>query len=261
MAGNKFYFLKGPLVKLEMALKRLGLEIAEEAGFTPMDVPHMVNSRILAGTGFAPRGEEEQHVYKVEGEDLSLIATAELPLTGYHADETLEEAKTYAGWSPSYRREAGTYGKHSKGLFRVHQFNKLELYVFCTPEESERWHAKIIELEEKIVQALEIPYRVTRTAAGDLGAPAYKKYDIEYWSPVDKAYRELTSCSNCTDYQARRLGIKFKTATGNVVAHTLNGTAVPISRAIVAILENHQQQDGKVKLPKALAKLYGGDFL
>lgn len=185
-----------------------------------------------------------------------MIATAEIPLTGYHADEVLQESdlpKLYAGYSPAYRMEAGAYGKHSKGLYRVHQFNKLELYVFCKPGDSEKWHQKLLELEEKICQELELPYRVVRIAAGDLGAPAYKKYDVEYWSPVDKAYRELMSVSNVTDYQARRLNIRYKTADGkNEFVHTLNGTAAAMSRITIALVENHQDKSGKVAIPKAL---------
>ncbi len=260
VAGNKFYYQIGPLVKLELALKRLALAEAEAAGFIAMDVPHLVNGRILAGSGFTPRGEQEQQVYQVENEDLYLIGTAEIPLAGYHADETLDLAqpKLYVGWSPSYRREAGAYGKHSKGLFRVHQFNKLELFVFCAPESSIDWLDKLVQLQENIVQKLEIPYRVSRTAAGDMGAPHYQKYDLEYWSPVESQYRELTSASNCTDFQARRLGVK---QSGASFAHTLNGTAVAISRTMIAILENHQQADGRVKLPKALRKIYGAKFL
>jgi seryl-tRNA synthetase len=264
VAGHKFYFLKGSAVKLEMALKRLAMEVAEETGFLPMDVPHLINGRILAATGFTPKGEEEQHVYKIEGEDLHLIGTAELPLTGYHADEILaaeDLPKLYVGWSPSYRREAGSYGQHSKGLFRVHQFNKLELYVFCLPEESDAWLQKLVKIEEEICQKLDLPYRVTRTAAGDMGTPHYQKYDLEYWSPAENRYRELTSAANCTDYQARRLGIRVRTGEVNRPVHTLNATAVAISRTLVAILENHQQSDGSVRLPAALVPYFGRDKL
>lgn len=262
VAGSKFYFLKGPLVKLEMAVKRLALEMAEQAGFEPIEVPHLVNTRTASGTGFNPKGPEEQ-IYSLTGEDLHLIATAELPLTGMHADEILDTLPIkYAGWSPSYRREAGAYGKHSKGLYRVHQFNKLELYILSKPEDSEQMLQQLVELEEQIVQALEIPYRVTRTAAGDLGAPHYKKYDLEYWSPVESRYRELTSASNCTDYQARNLGIRYRDEAGQVqFVHTLNATAVAISRVLIAILENHQINDDKIKLPKALGKYYGAEEL
>lgn len=260
VAGNKFYFLKGPLVELETATLQLATRLAKEQGFVPMGVPHLVNSRMIAGTGFSARGDEKQ-IYKVEGEDLNLIATAEIPLTGYHADETLEEAdlpKLYIGFSPAYRLEAGAYGKHSRGLYRVHQFNKLEMYVFCRPEDSEQWHQKLVALEEKICQELGIPYRLVRIAAGDLGAPAYKKFDIEYYSPADGDYHELMSCSNVTDYQARRLNIKYKGKNGTNYVHTLNGTAAAMSRMLIAIIENNQTADGKVKIPEALQKYMSG---
>jgi len=256
VAGNKFYFVKGSLVNLELAILQLGLQLAGEAGFEPMLVPHMVNSKVIDGAGFAAKGDEEKQIYKIEGEDLNLIATAEIPLTGYHGDETLTEAelpKLYAGYSPAYRMEAGAYGKHSRGLYRVHQFNKLELYVFCKPEDSEAWHQKLLELEEKLCQALQIPYRVVRIAAGDLGAPAYKKFDIEYWSPVDKSYRELMSVSNVTDYQSRRLNIRYKDSSGQTkYVHTLNGTAAAMSRMIIALIENHQTAEGQIAIPQAL---------
>lgn len=264
VAGNKFYFLKGSAVRLEMSVMQMVMDLVQKHGFEPMQTPHMVKSSVAEGTGFAPKGEEEQE-YKVEGEDLRLIGTAEVPITGYHGDEILtsdELPKLYAGLSPSYRKEAGAYGKHSKGLYRVHQFNKLELYVLCKPEESEGWHQKILKLEEEICHLLEIPYRIVRIAAGDLGAPAYKKYDIEYYSPVDKSYRELTSCSNCTDYQSRNLNIRFRGAEGKPeFVHTLNGTACAFSRVFIALIENHQQADGTVKLPKALSQYYKGETL
>ncbi len=255
VAGNKFYFLKGPLAELELAVFQLGFELAKKHGFTPMLVPHMVNTRTLEGAGFSARGAEKQ-VYKIEDEDLNLIATAEIPLTGYHADEMLNQKDLpilYVGLSPAYRVEGGAYGKHGKGLFRTHQFNKLELYAFCEPGKSEELHQKLVALEEEMCQALEIPYQVVRIAAGDLGAPAYKKYDIEYWSPIDKTYRELMSCSNVTDYQARRLNIRYKNANGKTeFVHTLNGTLAAMSRIAIAFIENHQQADGKVAVPKAL---------
>lgn len=264
VAGAKFYFLKGALVRLEMAVVRMAMDRLEKEGFTLMSVPHLANTRTMNGTGFSPRGEERQ-IYEIEGDDLNLIATAEIPLTGYHTDEILEADKLpllYAGYSPAYRQEAGAYGKHSKGLYRVHQFNKLEMYVFCSPEDSEEWHQKLVEVEEQICQELEIPYRLVRIAAGDLGAPAYKKYDIEYWSPVDGGYRELTSCSNVTDFQARRLNIRTRTADGSPVhVHTLNGTAVATSRMLIALLENHQTADGSVVIPEALQTYYGGETL
>lgn len=255
VTGNKFYFLKGPLVELELAVAQLGMELAKKHGFTAMMVPHLVNTRTLEGAGFSAKGEEKQ-IYKVEDEDLNLIATAEIPLTGYHADEILNEKDLpilYAGLSPAYRVEGGAYGKHNRGLFRTHQFNKLELYVFCAPDKSEELHQKMVALEEELCQTLEIPYRIVRIAAGDLGAPAYKKFDIEYWTPVDKAYRELMSCSNVTDYQARRLNIRYKNASGETqYVHTLNGTLAAMSRIPIALIENHQNKDGSVKIPEAL---------
>jgi len=262
VAGNKFYFTKGSLVELEIAILQLGLKLAKEQGFVPMMVPHLVTNRIIDGAGFTAKSADEQQIYKVEGEDLNLIATAEIPLTGYHADEILAETdlpKLYAGYSPAYRLEAGAYGKHSKGLYRVHQFNKLELYVYCKSEDSEQWHQKLLALEESLCQMLEIPYRVVRIAAGDLGAPAYKKYDVEYWSPVDKAYRELMSCSNVTDYQARRLNIRYKDVkSGTNFVHTLNATAAAMSRVPIAIIENFQAADGTVQIPKSLQPYLDG---
>jgi seryl-tRNA synthetase len=262
VAGNKFYYLKGSLVELELAVFQFAFQLASKHGFTPITVPHMVNTRTAAGTGYLPKGEERQ-IYKIEGEDLNLIATAEIPITGYHADEIFEQKDLpilYVGLSPAYRTEAGAYGKHSRGLYRVHQFNKLELYVFCEPKDSEKWHNKLIELEEELCQALEIPYQLVRTAAGDLGGPAYKKFDIEYWSPVDKGYRELMSCSNVTDYQARRLNIRYRDEVDSKIklVHTLNGTAAAYSRVAIALIENKQQADGTVKVPKALQPFMAG---
>jgi seryl-tRNA synthetase len=260
VAGAKFYYLKGELVQLELAVFQLGLQLATKYGFTPMTVPHLVNARTIKGTGFNAKGDEPQ-IYKVEGEDLHLIATAEIPITGYHADEILKEADLpilYVGLSPAYRMEAGAYGKHSKGLYRVHQFNKLEMYVFCKPEDSEEWHQKLVAFEEELCQALEIPYQLVRIASGDLGMPAYKKYDIEYWSPSDKAYRELMSCSNVTDYQARRLNIRYRNNEGKTeFVHTLNGTAAAFSRVAIALIENHQTPEGKVSIPAALQPFMG----
>jgi len=263
VAGSKFYYTKGPLVELEYACIQLAMAVAIKHGFTPMSVPHLVNESTAEGTGFSPRGEEDQ-IYSVKGEDLSLIATAEIPITGYHAGEVLDAGELpilYVGISPAYRKEAGAYGKHAKGLFRVHQFNKVEMYVFCQGElaESEKWHHKLVEIEEELCDLLEIPYQLVRIAAGDLGAPAYKKYDIEYWSPVDGEYRELMSCSNCTDYQARRLRIRYKDdADKTQFVHTLNGTAMAFSRVAIALIENHQTEDGIIKLPKALHQYMSG---
>jgi len=263
VAGAKFYYTKGPLVELEYACIQLALSIGIKHGFTPITVPHMVNEKTANGTGFSPRGEEDQ-IYSIEGEDLSLIATAEIPITGYHTSEIIDEKDLpllYIGISPAYRKEAGAYGKHSKGLYRVHQFNKVEMYIFCKGDlaESEQWHQKLVEIEEELCQALEIPYQMVRIAAGDLGAPAYKKFDIEYWSPVEGTYRELMSCSNVTDYQARRLKIRSKNAEGKTeILHTLNGTAMAFSRTAIALIENHQTKEGNVKIPKALQPYMGG---
>ena len=261
VAGAKFYFLKGDLVQLELAVFQFGLQLAAKYGFTPITVPNLVNSKTIKGTGFMARGDEDQ-IYKIEGEDLNLIATAEIPITGFHSDEILETAKLpllYAGLSPAYRKEAGAYGRHSRGLYRVHQFNKLELYVFCKPEDSEHWHQKLVELEEELCQNLGIPYRKVRIAAGDLGQSAYKKFDIEYWSPADKSYRELMSCSNVTDYQARRLNIRYKNEAGQTeYVHTLNGTAAAFSRLSIALIENFQTKQGKLKVPESLQPFMGG---
>lgn len=261
VAGAKFYFLKGSLAQLDLAVMQMGMQLAVKHGLTPMLVPHMVTTRVASGTGYLPRGEERQ-IYKIEGEDLNLIATAEMPITGYHADEIIDEKDLpllYVGLSPSYRMEAGAYGKHSKGLYRVHQFNKLEMYVFCKPEDSEEWHQKLVSIEEELCQMLEIPYQLVRIAAGDLGGPAYKKFDVEYWSPADKTYRELMSCSNVTDYQARRLNIRYRNSDGQInFVHTLNGTAAAMSRIPIALIENHQQADGKVILPEALRPYMNG---
>ena len=255
VAGAKFYYLKGNGALLENAIYQFALNMLIKEGFEFMTVPHMVTERIAYGSGFAPKSSEESNEYFVN-DNLMLIGTAEAPLTGYHADEIINESELplkYVGYSPCYRREAGAYGKHSRGLFRVHQFNKLEMYIFTTKEDSEKMHQEILSYEEKIWQALYIPYRVVNIAAGDLGAPAAKKYDIEYWSPVDNAYRELTSCSNCTDFQARNLNIRVRRKNGEVeILHTLNGTAVSLARSIIAIVENYQQSDGSLIVPEVL---------
>lgn len=262
VAGAKFYYLKGDLALLENAIVQFAIDFVIKKGFTYLTVPHMVNSRIAEGAGFAPKGDASGNEYFVEGEDLTLIGTAEAPLTGYHADEIIDEEKLplcYVGYSPCYRKEAGTYGKHTRGLFRVHQFNKLEMYIFCKPEDSPAMHEKILAIEEELWQALGIPYHVINIAAGDLGSPAAKKYDIEYWSPVDETYRELTSCSNCTDFQARSLNIRMRRKDGVVeVLHTLNGTAVSLARSLVTILEHYQHPDGTLRVPEVLRPFMGG---
>ena len=265
VAGAKFYYVKGGLALLENALIQFGIKKIVEHGFTLMDVPDLVNSRVLEGTGFAPRSSEQSDEYYIEGEDLALIATAEMSITGYHMDEIIDEEKLplfYAGLSACFRKEAGAYGKHTRGLFRVHQFNKLEMYAFCTPEQSKEIHEKLRGIEEEIWQEIGIPYHVINIAAGDLGAPAAKKYDIEYWSPVDQKYREITSCSNCTDFQARGLNIRVRRKDGTVeVLHTLNGTAVSLARTMVAVLENFAEEGGKLRVPEVLQPYLGTDML
>lgn len=262
VAGAKFYYLKGDLALLENAIIQFALNKLVAKGLTFMTVPNMVNQRTMTGTGFAPRTSDQSDEYSIEGEDLSLIATAEIPLTGYHADEIIDEDKLslmYAGLSPCYRKEAGASGKHTRGLFRVHQFNKLEMYAFALPEKSQEIHQQILEIEEEIWQELGIAYRIINIAAGDLGAPAAKKYDIEYWSPVDENYRELTSCSNCTDFQARNLNIRVRRKDGTTdVLHTLNGTAVSLARSLVVILENYQNPDGTLAVPEVLRPYMSG---
>ena len=262
VAGAKFYYLKGDLALLENAIIQFALNKLVAKGLMFMTVPNMVNQRTMTGTGFAPRTSDQSDEYSIEGEDLSLIATAEIPLTGYHADEIIDEDKLplmYAGLSPCYRKEAGASGKHTRGLFRVHQFNKLEMYAFALPEKSQEIHQQILDIEEEIWQDLGIAYRIINIAAGDLGAPAAKKYDIEYWSPVDENYRELTSCSNCTDFQARNLNIRVRRKDGTTdVLHTLNGTAVSLARSLVVILENYQNPDGTLAVPEVLRPYMGG---
>lgn len=256
VAGAKFYYLKGELALLENALLQYGLSKVLEHGFTYMTVPDMVSSRVLEGCGFNPRTSDQSDEYYIEGEDLAMIATAEMPLTGYHMDEIIDEDKLplfYAGYSACFRKEAGTYGKYTRGLFRVHQFNKLEMYIFCLPEQSKEMHEKILAIEEDIWQGLGIPYHVVNIAAGDLGAPAAKKYDMEYWSPVNQKYQEITSCSNCTDFQAQACNVRVRRKDGTIeYVHTLNGTAIPLARALVVMLENYATPDGKLKVPEVL---------
>ncbi len=262
VAGAKFYYLKNELALLENALLQYGLHKVISHGFTYMTVPHMVNGRVLMGTGFAPRTSEQSDEYFIEKEDLGLIATAEMSITGYHMDEILNKKDLpllYAGYSPCYRKEAGAAGKHTRGLFRVHQFNKLEMYAFCLPEQSKEIHEKIRGVEEEIWQELGIPYRVVNIAAGDLGAPAAKKYDIEYWSPHDQTYRELTSCSNCTDFQANTVNTRVRLADGTIEnVHTLNGTAISLARTMVAVIENYATEGGKLNVPVALRPYLDG---
>ena len=262
VSGSRFGYLKGKAVLLEFALVRFALEKLIGAGFTPVVPPVLVKEEALVGTGFFPEAREQ--VYSIPADELFLVGTAEVPLAAYHMNEIFQEGelpRRYVGFSTCFRREAGTYGKDTTGIFRVHQFDKVEMFVFTEPALSEEEHDRLLGLEESIVQAFDVPYRVVNVAAGDLGAPAAKKYDIEAWFPGQQAYREITSCSNTTDFQARRLKVRQRTASGNRILHTLNGTAVAVGRTILALLENHQQPDGSVRIPDALQPYTGFDVI
>ena len=265
VAAPKFYFLKNEAVMLELALKWFAMRTAAAQGYVPLITPDLAKKSILSGAGFAPRGEES-NIYHLEELDLSLIATAEIPVGGMHAGELLNEAQLplkYVAESHCFRREAGAGGRESKGLYRVHQFSKIELFQITTPASAAVALEEILALEESIYQQLELPYRVVRICAGDLGAVAYKKYDIEAWMPgrdSEEKYGEITSASNCTDYQARRLNIRYRDAQANKhYPYTLNGTAIALSRTLMAILENYQQKDGSVLVPDVLRELVGTD--
>lgn len=265
VAGAKFYFWKGKGALLEQALIRFAVDYLYKNGFIPMSTPDLAKDEILLGTGYQPRGPETQ-IYSIENTDLSLIGTAEIALGGYHKDEFLKPEQLplkYVGLSHCFRTEAGAYGRESYGLYRVHQFAKVEMFVFCAPEQSEAMHLELLKHEEGIMQALQIPYRVVDICTGDLGGPAYRKYDIEAWmwgrNNGQGDWGEVTSASNCTDFQARRLNIKVKTEDGNQFVHTLNGTGIALSRLPIAILENYQQADGTIKIPEALIPYCGFD--
>ncbi|GHV05458.1 serine--tRNA ligase [Spirochaetia bacterium] len=272
VSGTKFYYLKNEGVFLELGLVRYALDILQKKGFTPFITPDVAREEILEGIGFNPRGAES-NVYTLEGEDSCLVGTAEITLGGYYSDTIFAKDKLplrMAGLSHCFRREAGAAGQFSKGLYRVHQFTKLEMFVYCLPEESGKFHEELRSVEEEIFSGLEIPFRVVDTCTGDLGAPAYRKWDLEAWMPGranpplrnDGDWGEVTSTSNCTDYQARRLNIKYKDDDGkNKFVHMLNGTAIAISRGIIAVLENFQQADGTVKLPKALVPYCGFEVI
>lgn len=266
VAGHKFYFLKNEAVLLEFALIDYAIKQLAGEGFTLVRTPDLVRPEIANGIGFQPRGPEAQ-IYTIEKENVSLVGTAEIPLGGYHADEVLDEKELplkYLGFSPCFRTEAGSYGRVSYGLYRVHEFDKLEMFIYCNPQDSEKTHKYILSLEEKIFQGLGLPYRVVDVCAGDLGAAAARKFDIEAWMPAREggSWGEVTSTSNTTDYQARRLNIRYRTKGGKLeLAHTVNGTAVAIGRTLIAILENYQQKDGSVKLPKVLHEYLGKDSL
>ncbi len=262
VSGQKFYYLMGAGAFLDMALSRYAMDLIAKRGFTPTITPDIARTDILEAIGFNPRGEES-NIYTIEDTDTCLIGTAEVPLGGYYGGRIFSPEELpirMAGLSHCFRREAGASGQYSKGLYRVHQFTKVEMFVFCDPKESEKFHQEILEIEEELFQGLEIPYRVVDTCTGDLGAPAYRKFDIEAWMPgrgENGDWGEVTSTSNCTDYQARRLGIRIKDDNGIQYAHMLNGTAIAISRAIVAILENHQQADGSIRIPEKLIPYMG----
>ena len=268
VAGSKFYFLKREAVLLQHAIKSYVFEKAMKAGFIPLQTPDICHNHILEGVGFSPRGEES-NTYLLDGLDKSLIATAEICVGGMHAGEILDAQQLpllYVAESHCFRREAGAAGRSSKGLYRVHQFEKVELFVICDPDQSEVFHEKILSLQEEIYSELNIPYRVVLNCSGDLGAPAYKKYDLEAWMPgkgESGEYGEVTSASNCTDYQARRLGIKFKNpkTKKNEYVHTLNGTASALGRTMVAIFENYQNLHGGVKVPTVLQRYLDLDVI
>lgn len=266
VSGAKFYFLKGKLAILEQAVLRFVTDHLYRESYIPMITPDVAKDEVLLGTGFNPRGPETQ-IYSLENSDLSLIGTAEITMGGYHKDEILAESEIplkYVALSHCYRTEAGAYGRESYGLYRVHQFSKAEMFIFCTAEQSEALHLELLRQEEEIFKALEIPYRVVSICAGDLGGPAYRKYDLEAWmwgrNEGKGGWGEITSTSNCTDYQARRLNVRVKSKDGTLsFAHTLNGTAFAASRGLIAIMENHQQADGSIKIPEVLVPYCGFD--
>ena len=265
VAGAGFYFLKNEAVLLELALQRYAVECLMKAGFTPMTTPDLARNDVLQGTGFNPRGNETQ-IYSVENTDLSLVATAEITLGGLLAGRTVEAEELpmrLCGISHCFRTEAGAAGRASRGLYRVHQFTKIEMFAFTLPEQSDAMHQEMLQMECDIFDGLGIPYRIVDTATGDLGGPAYRKYDLEAWMPGRNAYGEVTSTSNCTDYQARRLNARYKIKgeKGTHFLHTLNGTAIAISRALVAILELYQQSDGSVVVPKVLQPYVGMEII
>lgn len=263
VSGSQFYFLKNDAVKLELALLQFGINFLEKKGFTIVMTPDLAKSRFYLGTGYAPKGDEAQ-IYEIDGEDLGLIATAEVTMAGMHADDVLKSEDLpikYAAVSHCFRKEAGAYGKYSKGLYRVHQFTKLEMFIYSLPEKSEEMHQLILQTEEEITQALGLPYRVLEMCSGDLGAIASRKYDLEAWMPGRNDYGEITSTSNTDDFQARNLNIKVKTEKGNEFVHMLNGTALVTSRIPIAILENFQQEDGSIKIPEVLVPYMGKEYI
>ncbi len=265
VAGQKFYYIKNKAVLLQMALERFAMDIVTKHGFTPFITPDVAKEEILNGIGFNPRGAES-NIYTIEGTDTCLVGTAEITLGGYYKDAVLNKEDLpirMTGLSHCFRREAGGAGQYSKGLYRVHQFSKLEMFIYCLPEESDSFHQEILSIEEEIFSKLGLAYRIVDTATGDLGAPAYRKFDIEAWMPgrgENGEYGEVTSTSNCTDYQARSLNIRYRDDDGKLkFVHMLNGTAVALSRAMVAIIENYQNEDGSISIPPALVPYTGFD--
>ena len=259
VSGSRFYFLKGWGARLELALMNMALDLATKHDFTALITPTLVRPEVMAGTGFL--GEHSDEIYYLPADDLYLTGTSEVALAGYHRDEIIDLSNgplRYAGWSTCYRREAGSAGRDTRGILRVHQFNKLEMFSYVKPEDAEQEHLKLLALEEEMLQACELSYRVIDTAAGDLGSSAARKYDSEAWMPSQNQHRELTSSSNCTTFQARRLNVRYRTEDGKTAtAATLNGT-LATTRWLVAILETHQQADGSVRIPKALRPYLGG---
>ena len=258
VSGSRFSYLFGDLVKIEFNLVLWAMQQLSDKGFKPTIPPVLVRENALYGTGFFP--DDAEQVYEIPNDDLYLVGTSEVPLAALHSNEILDTATLpirYAGFSTCFRREAGTYGKDTTGIFRVHQFDKVEMFSFCDPEKSEEEHKFILSVEEELLQALEIPYRVVDVCAGDLGSSASKKYDIEAWIPSQQAYREVTSCSNTTDFQARRLNIRGKADGETNVLHTLNGTAIAVGRILIALIENNQTEDGKVEFSNSVAEIIG----
>ena len=260
VSGARSYYLTGPGALLELALVNYAISLAVKSGFTPIIPPVLVKPEAMEGTGFL--GQAAENVYHLKEDELYLVGTSEVALAAFHMDEILDQLPIrYAGYSPCFRREAGSYGKDTRGIIRVHQFEKVEMFTFCKPEDAQDEHKKLLAWEKEFFNSLEIPYRVIDVASGDLGASAARKFDIEAWIPTQDAYREVTSTSNCTQFQARRLNIRYKDEKGTKAVATLNGTLVAVPRTIVAILENHQQKDGSVKVPKALIPFLGMDTL
>ncbi|NDH13012.1 MAG: serine--tRNA ligase [Actinobacteria bacterium] len=260
VSGSRFYYLTGMGAMLEFALVNYAIASANKNGFIPVIPPVLVKPAAMEGTGFL--GQAAENVFHLKEDDFYLVGTSEVPLAAYHMDETLDANKLplrYSGYSSCFRREAGTYGKDTRGIIRVHQFDKVEMFSFCKPEDAKAEHLRILQWEKDFLDAMEIPYRVIDVASGDLGASAARKFDCEAWIPTQGTYREVTSTSNCTEFQARRLNIRMKDNEGTKAIATLNGTLVAIPRMIVAILENHQQPDGSVKIPKALHPFLGTD--